>query len=390
MLYTIKHAPKKIEGMIGNEEAKLAILTWAREWERNNSGKPLLLHGPTGVGKTLAAYCLASEFDWQMVETNASNLRDKESVQKLLGLSSGSMSLFGGKRLILFDEVDSAFDRGEVAELTKVLKESRQPIVLTANDIWGQKFAPIRVLCAPIQFRAVNSRSVKNYLSRIASEEKIGDGLVEQIGENAGGDLRRALIDLQSGMISLTDKKIDSFKTVASILKAKSFADAKRAADESQTDFDMLYWWIEENIPVEFEKHAEVAKALDYLSKADVFLGRIRRRQNYRYFKYAIALATAGVSSAKDGRYSKFVKYNFPSYIKKLSSTKASRALVKEAGKKIRAKLHCSIPQAIESIKTIGGGQEYFGLSDEERILFYKKRERKEKPLAKATILASN
>ncbi len=382
MLYTIKHAPKKIEQMIGNEEAKLAILTWAREWERNNRGKPLLLHGPSGVGKTLAAYCLANEFDWQMVETNASNLRDKESVQKLLGISSGSMSLFGGKRLILFDEVDSAFDRGEVAELTKILKESRQPIVLTANDIWGQKFAPIRVLTTPIQFRAVNSRSVKNYLTRIASEEKIGSELVEQIGENAGGDLRRALIDLQSGMISVTDKKIDSFKTVASILKAKSFADAKRAADESETDFDMLYWWIEENIPVEFEKPSEVAKALDYLSKADVFLGRIRRRQNFRYFKYAIALATAGVSSAKEERYSKFVKYNFPSYIKKLSSTKASRALLKDASRKIRGKLHCSLAQAIESIKTIGDGQEYFGLSDEERILFYKKRERKAKPAA--------
>lgn len=95
MLYTIKHAPKKIEQLIGNEEAKQTILTWAREWERKNFGKPLLLHGPSGVGKTLAAYCLANEFDWQIVETNASNLRDKESVQKLLGLSSGSMTLFG-------------------------------------------------------------------------------------------------------------------------------------------------------------------------------------------------------------------------------------------------------------------------------------------------------
>jgi len=59
-------------------------------------------------------------------------------------------------------------------------------------------------------------------------------------------------------------------------------------------------------------------------------------------------LLTAGVALAKERPYAKFVKYNFPGILRKLSASKIERARIKAVGLKIGAKCHASSSEAAE------------------------------------------
>ena len=83
-------------------------------------------------------------------------------------------------------------------------------------------------------------------------------------------------------------------------------------------DADEQILWLEENVPLEYDKPADVARAFDSLSKADVFRRRIRRWQHWRFLVYINALLTGGIALAKDEKYHKMVKYKPTGKILKL------------------------------------------------------------------------
>ena len=97
-LFTEKYSPKKLDDVIGNDDGRKEMKTWALEFERNKIQKPLLIYGPPGIGKTSAVRALAREMEWTLVETNASDVRDPESLRKAIG--ENSRGLFNQRRLI--------------------------------------------------------------------------------------------------------------------------------------------------------------------------------------------------------------------------------------------------------------------------------------------------
>ena len=61
-----------------------------------------------------------------------------------------------------------------------------------------------------------------------------------------------------------------------------------------------------------------------------------RIKKNYwQLLKYSIDLSIAGVSLSKDAVYRKFTRYNFPTYLRNMSKTVATRAIRKNVGLKI-------------------------------------------------------
>jgi len=104
--WTQKYKPKTMAEVIGNQEAKDKILKWVHEWDRKPPKKrALFVHGPPGTGKTVIAEALANDLDMELVQNNASNYRTADAVQKFAGTASHYTTLFGKKRLILFDEL---------------------------------------------------------------------------------------------------------------------------------------------------------------------------------------------------------------------------------------------------------------------------------------------
>lgn len=51
----------------------------------NPNAKAALISGPPGIGKTSAARIICKQLGYEVIETNASDIRNKNSIQNMLG-----------------------------------------------------------------------------------------------------------------------------------------------------------------------------------------------------------------------------------------------------------------------------------------------------------------
>ena len=126
--WTEKHRPKSLNEIVGQKKAVEAIRKWIEDVRAGKKVKPLLLYGPPGTGKTSAAYAIAKELDMEIVEVNASDVRNREHLSKLLeGLTARSL-FTGRRRMILFDEIDAL--PSETRTIASILREilKRAPV----------------------------------------------------------------------------------------------------------------------------------------------------------------------------------------------------------------------------------------------------------------------
>lgn len=344
--------PQKVSDLIGNSDAFAAAREWAASWRDGRPQKPLIVCGPPGTGKTALAYALASEFGFELFEFNASDLRDEEAVSGLLGNASSSGSLFGGRRLVLIDDVDALSgreDRGGAGAIAKVLAGSQQPIVLTALDFYDRKLQSIRAHCQHLELRRVHQASIAKLLRCLAQECKMPvlPEQLEKIAAASGGDVRAALNDLQGLNPSASrDSQKNIFEVLRTILKSEKYSEARKAAFSSEVEHDTLKLWVAQNIPAEYERPFDIAEAYGALSRADVFDGRISRNQYYGYLRYSTDLLSSGVALAKTAPYHKYSQLGFPDYLREMGASKGSRALRKAVLKKSSLLCHCSLQQA--------------------------------------------
>ncbi|MCK9626813.1 MAG: replication factor C large subunit [Bacteroidales bacterium] len=347
-----KYAPNSLKEFAGNPSVVEEVRTWALLFENNKIQKPLLISGPPGVGKTALAIVLAKEMGWEILELNSSDTRNKNNIEKIIGGASGFSGLFSRFKLILIDEADNFqgnADRGGIVTITRIIEESKQPMILTANDVWDPKLATVRNSCKIIDMKRINKNTIKNVLEKIANEEEIiiSDEDIIKISENCDGDLRSAIIDLQSKTTEdLRNRDKVIFECMKDLFNSKDFDSALNSFQNTTLDHDMIKLWVEQNICLEYLKPEELAYAYNYMSRADVFDGRILKRQEWKLLKYSNSIMLTGVGLARDGKNSKYVKHEFPSYLRSMSLTARKRATRKKVLKKISEKCHVSINDA--------------------------------------------
>lgn len=356
-IWTEKHKPTKPSEIVGQKSGLDKFLIWFRTWKPEK--KPALIHGPPGSGKTSIVEALSKEKDLEIIELNASNYRTASQIKEVIGRSVSQSSLFHKGKIFLIDEIDGVSgrqDRGGIGEIIKLIEKSRHPIVLTCNDVWNPKLSKLRGSCQMIEFGKVDYWSIVKKIDEIAKKEgiEVNKEITKNIAKRSNGDLRSAINDLQtfsqvkelksSDLDSLGEREIDTniFDVMKMIFKTKTALAAKLSIGGLDKKPDEILWWIEENIVNEYEKPEEIAKAYDMLAKADIFMARIRKRQNWKLLKYSIDLMTAGVAVSKDEMYRKFSRYQYPSKIKYLGMTKIKRAKEKANLSELTGKLHCS------------------------------------------------
>ena len=171
LTYTVKYSPKKLEELAGNDDKIEYVKQWMLQWLSGKKRKPLLVWGPPGVGKTSLAYALSREYDLDLIEMNASELRNKGRVERVLGGASLAGSLFGRGKIILIDDADvlaGKADFGGGSAISGFLRESAVPVIVTASDIWDKKLSGIRAECEALELKRVSKVAIRKIVDHVA------------------------------------------------------------------------------------------------------------------------------------------------------------------------------------------------------------------------------
>lgn len=361
-MWTTTYAPQTPEEVLGNPQAVGEVVQWAKNWSNGTIQPPLVLHGPTGCGKTALCEVLVNQFGFQKLEWNASDLRDKETLEKVIGSASRGQTFSGQKRLIIIEEVDAMTnkeDRGGMSTIISLAKESQNPLILIANDLYAdKKLAPLRTLGVKVEFKKPLATSVLKLLQKVSDAQNLDYDLMslQEIAKGAQGDFRAALLDLQglalhSKKITLEDvqslgyreRGINVFDAMQKIFHAKTTAEVQQIRASADVDPDMMMRWMEENIPRHFTQNNEdFRRAMHYLSRADIFGGRIMVRQHWGFLKYQQELVTAGAAVQREKSYPGFIRYQFPLLLSQLSKSASIRQQKKATAEKTQGKFHGS------------------------------------------------
>ena len=339
--WTEKYRPTTLSEVRGNNKARDQLKEWAQTWDDHQEA--VIVHGSPGVGKTSAAHALANDLGWPVMELNASDNRKADVIERIAGeaAKSGTLTAGGaGRRLVVLDEADNFHgnaDYGGSREVTRVVKNANQPIVLVANEFYDMSQS-LRNACETVEFRDVSKRSIVPVLRDICRREGIEfeEEALKKIADATSGDLRSAVNDLQAVAETAERLTVDDvvtgdrdttegiFDFLDALIKEEDAEGALRASYDVDENPDEMLNWIEDNVPKDYEG-AELADAYEYLSNADRWLGRVRATQNYSYWRYATDNMTAGVAASRRGSKGGWTRYGPPSYWSKLGRTKGTR-----------------------------------------------------------------
>ncbi len=310
-MITERYRPKTISELVGNKEAIRMLVKWLSEWKKGSTPrrKAALLIGPAGVGKTSAVYAIANDLGFQIIEVNASDTRNAEAINRIIGNAATSTLIDqeAKGKIILVDEVDGiqgTFDRGGLSSLKKIIKSTKYPLVLTANDPESSKIDQLRRIVEVIQFHRASEVEIFKLLQYIASTEKasIDNDRLQVIAEVSQGDLRGALNEFESARN--VDTEFDQFvaqyvgnnrthqttvlEAVQGVFSSDSPEKAKEAMSSVPTsDYSWLLRTMVEAIVLANEPGIdEKARLLADIAEADLVLSRVWKRNQWRLLKY--------------------------------------------------------------------------------------------------------
>ena len=374
-----KYRPKKIEDVVGNFTAIRSIKKWATDWENDSpSRKGIVLSGPAGSGKTSTALAIANTMGWEVIELNASDARSAGAIEGValrgsLFQSFSNDGEFNRRKLILIDEADHLYERGHQSKnrekdygdrggkraIIKTLEETKQPVVLTVNDLYGLTKgagAKIKRMITNVKFYPLDTEMVFKSLKRIADNEKIKveNNVLDELAKRAKGDLRAAINDFQSigqgrnelrlediEEIGNRDNEYEMFETLKIIFEKMEFDEPRRAAFELDGTPNELSTWVVDNLPYVYRDSYDRERAYRRLAQADLLLSRAVVKQRYDLWGYATELISSGVSLSKKNPIARSDP-RFPAWLRKMASSRIGRINRDKLAAKLGRILHVS------------------------------------------------
>lgn len=322
--------PRTVEELIGNEEARLAIIKWLAEWVIGS--KPLLLLGPPGVGKTTVVQALSFQFDYDLIEMNASDTRNREILLNRIIPAFKNTSLLEKKMLLFLDEVDGISGRqdiGGIEYLVSVLKAPTIPVIMAANSR-DTKIRDLAKISKVIEFEPIHPRLLLLYINHILKKHNVTLSPEDKfsIVRSSNGDVRALLNNAQSISAGYDAYKEDSFdvdikSAVNLFFSCLSAEEAKKILSRTDAIYIDPRFGISSD-----ERRRDIVNALfssilssrvdisilaimlDILSKIDVLVGRMGTNRQWSLLKYFDTLIAYGLFYISRNKAIKYSQYN--------------------------------------------------------------------------------
>lgn len=278
-LWVEKYRPHKVEDCILPESLKSTFQEYVNRKEIPN----LLLAGSAGVGKTTIAKALCEEVGCDYIVINGSDESGIDTFRTKIKNYASSMSLSGGRKVIIIDEADYLNPNSTQPALRGAIEEYaiNCSFIFTCN-FKNRIIAPLHSRCSVVDFKIQNGQKAKmatQFFKRvewILEQEGIPyeKEVVAAIITKYFPDNRRILNELQRYSVNgQIDKGILAAVTDANIaalvksVKEKDFINARKwVTNNLDNDPNSIMRSIYDNLN-EFLKPESVPQAIVILSK---------------------------------------------------------------------------------------------------------------------------
>jgi DNA polymerase III subunit gamma/tau len=253
----VRYRPKSLKDLLGQDHISKQVLGMFKSGKMPAS---IMLHGPTGLGKTTVARiitrminCSAEERDVSfapcgecpsckmtdhpdVLELNAADSRGIDDVRSLIQQSK-NMPQMGKKRIFILDEAQQ-FTAQAQQVLLKPLEEPSPNTLWIVCTMSPDKVLPaIAKRCLSMQVKPVEPEVLVRRLARIAKREGVdfaaiegGDKILKTVADFSNGGVRAAIQLLESIVYAFkSDADIDP-NTVLTKFLAGGEADLEQAA----------------------------------------------------------------------------------------------------------------------------------------------------------------
>ena len=202
LLWTEKYRPKKIEDCILPDRLKTPFQEYVNQGKIPN----LLLSGGAGVGKTTVAKAMCQEIGCDVMVINGSDESGIDTFRVKIKNFASSMSLTGGRKVIIIDEADYLNPNSTQPALRNAIEEfaGNCSFIFTCN-FKNRIIDPLHSRCAVIDFQLKNnekSQMASQFFKRIQQvlqSENIesDDKVVVELVKKHFPDFRRVINELQ-------------------------------------------------------------------------------------------------------------------------------------------------------------------------------------------------
>lgn len=252
LLWTEKYRPKTIEECILPERLKKPFQEYVTSGEIPN----LLLSGGAGVGKTTVAKAMCEEVGCDYMIINGSDETGVDNVRYKIKNYASSMSLAGGRKVIIVDEADYLSPNAQAA-FRNVIEEfaGNCSFIFTCN-FKNKIIEPLHSRCANVEFTLKNPEKAsmagqffKRIQSVLTSEGiKFDDKVIAELVKKHFPDFRRVINELQryskfgeidTGVLSQIVEV--GLNDVIKFLKEKDFGNIRKWVAANDIDSAALY-----------------------------------------------------------------------------------------------------------------------------------------------------
>ena len=201
LLFTEKYRPKTISDCILPDRLKTPF----QEYVNQNNIPNLLLSGGAGVGKTTVAKAMCEEIGCDYMIINGSDENGVDVVRYKITNYASSMSLSGGRKVIIIDEADYLSPNAQAAFRNAIEEFASNCSFIFTCNYKNKLIDPLHSRCAVVDFTLKNNEKTqmagqffKRIQSILQSEEiEYDDKVIVELIKKHFPDFRRIINEIQ-------------------------------------------------------------------------------------------------------------------------------------------------------------------------------------------------